>query len=781
VNHGDDTLTNIQQAEIRVVGVVQGIGFRPFIYAQAVNRDLHGYVLNTGNSAVRIVVEGEKKKIIEFIEAIENDKPHLAAIDSIQTIWKPAKDGFTDFQIRLSKNEKQAGGSVIPPDISVCPDCISDMNNAQSRHYQYPMTCCAICGPRYTTITDTPYDRERTTMNDFPLCADCDSEYNDPLNRRYNAQTICCPKCGPQFKILQSDGRRVEVSDPFVEAVKLLNEGAIIAIKGLGGIHLAVRASLSTEIARLRNLRQKPNKPLAIMSKSLDSIREYADVDETAEQLLTSWRRPIVVLKQRSPFPLAPNLAPKLDTIGVMLPYSGIYLRLFEGLQDIALVMTSANPVGLPTIIHATTFQERFMELADYFLTHNRTIHQRCDDSVIIPLFNQGLIIRRSRGYAPEPIDTADGGPPVLALGALEKNTGAIYHKRRIYLTQHIGDIDTIESLTYLQESIAHLQRLLRVSKFDAVACDLHPDFLTSQYGSELSNQHKVPLIRVQHHHAHLAALLADYKLPMEEDIVAICCDGAGYGPDNTIWGGEILVGNASHYTRAGFLEPHPMPGGDQAAKYPFRMLLGILSEKYPQDELRALFEEEAKIALPQGQTEYAVTLSQLTQKINTPFTSSTGRVLDALAALLKVSYKRTYEGEPAIQLESFANSGKLDSKLILDVPIDQEGKLKIIGTGVMVNQVLRQRRNHDGPDLALAAHHNLGKALAETAIGAANLHDIRKIGFSGGVAYNKILTRVIQSLVEKEGLQFLMHRNIPPGDAGTSAGQSLVARSMIQ
>ncbi len=774
-------MTDIQQAEIRVVGVVQGIGFRPFIYAQAVNRSLNGYVLNTGNSAVRIVVEGEKEKIIEFIESIENEKPYLAVIDSIQTIWKPTKEGFTDFQIRISKNEKQAGGSVIPPDISVCPDCIEDMNNPQSRHYQYPMTCCAICGPRYTTITDTPYDRERTTMNDFPLCADCDVEYNDPLNRRYNAQTICCPICGPQFKLLRSDGRRVEVSDPFVEAVKLLNEGAIIAIKGLGGIHLAVRASLSTEISRLRELRKKPNKPLAIMSKSLDDVREFAHVDEIAEQLLTSWRRPIVVLNQRRPFPLAQNLAPKLDTIGVMLPYSGIYLRLFEGLQDLALVMTSANPVGLPTIIHASTYQERFMELADYLLTHNRTIHQRCDDSVVIPLFNQGLIIRRSRGYAPEPIDTADGGPTVLALGALEKNTGAIYHKRRIYLTQHIGDIDTIESLTYLQESLAHLQRLLRVSNFEAVACDLHPDFLTSQYGLELSKNQKVPLIRVQHHHAHLAALLADHKIPSEEDIVAICCDGAGYGPDNTIWGGEILVGNASQYTRAGFLEPHPMPGGDQAAKYPFRMLLGILSKKYPQDELKALFEDEAKIALPQGQTEYAIILSQLTQRINTPFTSSTGRVLDSLAALLKISYKRTYEGEPAIQLEAFANSGKVNPKLRLEVPIDQEGKSKIIRTEVLVNQVLQKRKRYKGPDLALAAHHSLGQALAETAIGAANSNGIQKIGFSGGVAYNKILTRVIRSIVEKEGIQFLLHQSVPPGDAGTSAGQSLVSRSMIQ
>ena len=781
VKNGDDTVTNTQQAEIRVVGVVQGIGFRPFIYVQAIKQDLFGYVLNTGNSAVQIIVEGEKRNIIEFIESIENDKPYLAVIDSIQTIWRPSTGEYTEFEIRISRNEMKAGGSVIPPDISVCKECIDDMNNPKSRHYQYPMTCCAICGPRYTTVTDTPYDRERTTMNEFPLCSDCDSEYHNPIDRRYNAQTICCPTCGPQFLLLGSDGSSIDVSDPFVESVKLLNEGAIVAIKGLGGIHLAVRATLDEQVQRLRDLRKKPNKPLAIMSRDLNSVRQYATIDTVAEELLLSWRRPIVVLNQLEPFPLASNLAPNLDTIGVMLPYSGIYLRLFEGLQDLALVMTSANPVGLPTIIHASTFQQSFMKMADYFLTHNRIIHQRCDDSVIIPISNQGVIVRRSRGYAPEPIDTADGGPTIFSLGALEKNTGAIYHKKRIYLTQHIGDVDTYETLKYLQESLAHLQRLLRVSNFDAVACDMHPDFLTTQYGTELSAEHDIPLIQVQHHHAHLAALLADFKLPYNEEIVAICCDGAGYGPDNTIWGGEILTGNAHQYTRSAFLDPHPMPGGDLAAKFPFRMLLGILSKKYSQVELSTLFKKESKLGLPQGPSELNIVLSQIYQEINTPLTSSTGRVLDSLAALLKVSYQRTYEGEPAIHFEAFANKGKHQPEINLQIPIEQRQNTHVLKTGELVYQVLKKRERFRGPDLALAAHYSLGQALAALAIGAAKSHGINKIGFSGGVAYNKILIHTIRSAIEKEGLDFLMHRNIPPGDAGTSAGQSLVARSRIQ
>jgi hydrogenase maturation protein HypF len=774
-------MTNIQQAEIRVVGVVQGIGFRPFIYAQATQRNLLGYVLNTGNSAVLIVVEGKRKKILEFIESIERDKPYLAVIDSISTIWGTSTGKFTDFQIRISKDEHKAGGSVIPADIAVCEDCIRDMTNPQTRHYQYPMTCCAICGPRYTTITNTPYDRERTTMNEFPLCEDCTTEFDNPADRRYNAQTICCPICGPKFQLLESGGGPVTVDDVFIETVKLLNEGAIIAVKGLGGIHLAVRASLEEPTQRLRQIRKKPNKPLAIMSKNLKAIRQYAKVNQNVENLLTSWRRPIVVLDQKSPFPLSPLLAPGLDTIGVMLPYSGIYLRLFEGLDDLALVMTSGNPAGLPTLIHATTFQEQFMKMADYFLTHDRTIYQRCDDSVVIPIYDQALIVRRSRGYTPEPIDTADFGPPILALGALEKNTGAIYHKKRIYLTQHIGDIDTVETMQFLQESLTHLQQLLRVNTFDAIACDLHPDFLTTQYGEKLSGEHQIPLIRVQHHHAHLAALLADHQLPVDEEIVAICCDGAGYGPDETIWGGEILVGNARNYKRIGHLEQQLMPGGDLAARYPLRMLIGILSKHYSQDQLYEHFKGLAKHVLPQGTSELRIALKQAYQKINAPMTSSTGRVLDSLAALFKVCNKRSYEGEPAIRLESFANAGSAKSKIQLQIPKIRQGRLTILDTSSFIKQIIDLQSDFKDSDLAYAALRALGHALADLAIQSAQKQGISNIGFSGGVAYNKIITRMIRSTIEKQGLTFLIHNKVPPGDAGTSVGQAIVARSSIQ
>jgi hydrogenase maturation protein HypF len=442
--------------------------------------------------------------------------------------------------------------------------------------------------------------------------------------------------------------------------------------------------------------------------------------------------------------------------------------------------MTSANPAGLPTIIHATTFQDHFMSLADYFLTHNRTIYQRSDDSVVIPASSHGLIIRRSRGYTPEPINTANNGPPILALGALEKNTGAIYHKTRIYPTQHIGDVDTLETLRFLQESLTHLQELLRVKAFEAIACDLHPDFLTTRYGEDLAEEHQIPLIRVQHHHAHLAALLADHKLPIDEEIVAICSDGAGYGPDNTTWGGEILVGNAKQYTRAAYLKPQPMPGGDLAAQYPLRMLIGILATEYSKTELNDAFTDIATQALPQGNPELQTILKQVTQHLNTPLTSSTGRILDALASMLHLTFHRTYEGEPAIRLESYANRGNPIPQLNLEIPSIQTGQAQVLDTTMFVNKLFQHRHKYSGADLAHEAHVALGKAFGRTASEIAEAEGLRAIGFSGGVAFNRIITRTIRQVIEDRGFEFLTQRYVPPGDAGTSVGQGYAARGEL-
>jgi hydrogenase maturation protein HypF len=769
----------VQRAEIRVVGVVQGIGFRPFIYHQATKHKLVGYVLNTGNSAVKIVVEGTKTQINEFIKSIEREKPELSVIDKITTSWLTATGEYVEFSIQISRHEKESGGSITPADIAVCNECLADITDQRSRHYRYPFTCCAICGPRYTTIINTPYDRERTTMHEFPLCEDCLLEFHSPQYRRYNAQTICCPSCGPQFRLLDQKGTLLTVNNPFSEVVSLLNEGAIIAIKGLGGIHLAVSASSDTQVQRLRKLRLKPAKPLAIMAPNLRNTRMVAKVSKEAEKVLMSWKRPIVVLPKKSPFPLSKFLSPGLDTIGVMLPYSGIYQLLFDGLDDLALVMTSANPAGLPTLIHSTTFQKHFMQMADFFLTHNRTIHQRCDDSVIIPFNNHSLIVRRSRGFTPEPIETTFDGPPVLAVGALEKNTGACYLRKRIFLTQHIGDVDSLETLDFLKSSLQHLQKLLRIDKYNAVACDLHPDFLTTRFAESIVKDNDLPLARVQHHHSHLASLIIDNQLSGEEEIVAICCDGAGYGPDKTVWGGEILVGNAKAYERKAHLQAQKMPGGDLAAKYPLRMLVSILANQYSDEYLFDEFRELSASALPQGESELDVILRQLDREENCPITSSTGRVLDAISTLLGVCYKRTYEGEPAIRLEATANRGKSIKSLRFKTPTTTTGKTTIINTTDLLVHIYQNLHLYSQSDLALAAHQSLGKILGEVAIDVANREGLTNIGFSGGVAFNKILTKIIQEIVTENGIKFLTHHHVPPGDAGVSVGQAFVGRAI--
>jgi hydrogenase maturation protein HypF len=372
------------------------------------------------------------------------------------------------------------------------------------------------------------------------------------------------------------------------------------------------------------------------------------------------------------------------------------------------------------------------------------------------------------------------GGPPVLAVGALEKNTAAIYHGTRIFLTQHIGDVDGTDTLDFLQSSLGHLQRLLRVKAFSAIACDLHPDFLTTGFAEELSSRDAIPLVRVQHHHAHLAALLADHRLPPNERIAAICSDGAGYGTDGSIWGGEILVGNAAGYERRAQLRAHPMPGGDLAAEYPLRMLVGILARYYSTDEFQRHFADLARKQLPRKEEELNVALQQVAKRINTPLTSSTGRVLDAVSALLGVCSHRLYEGEPAIKLEAYAKRGQPNAAIKLNVPVTQEDGRLVIETGDLLLQVSQFRKRFKGPDIALAVHHALGEALARSAITIAQQEGIRKVGFTGGVAYNHILTRTILHLLQDNGLEPLLHNSVPPGDAGTSAGQALVARTEL-
>jgi len=764
------------RAFISISGLVQGIGFRPFIYRIAVRNGLRGYVRNLGDAGVEIDVEGERSSIEAFLVDLHEKKPPIVFYTKVDVGWLVAKAGYSEFNIDMSDLGKRAVKlSIIPPDITVCPDCLEEIFDPANRHHLYPFTCCAICGPRLTTITDLPYDRERTTMEIFPLCPDCGREYWDPLDRRFNAQTICCPTCGPRMTLYTTE-REVVEGDPLVNAARLLEEGSIFAIKGIGGIHLAVKTTDDDSILRLRERRRKPGKPFALMSEDIEAVEGFAHIGEKERELLTSYARPIVALKKRAPFPLSEYISPGLHTVGVMLPYSGIHQILFHYFNESALVMTSANYPGEPMFTSNDVAFGKLRGTVDYLLLHDRVIHARCDDSVVRIVDNAPLFLRRTRGYVPMPIDLPfTSERTVVSVGPDLTSTAALLKMNRCYLTQHLGDIESPEAVDFLEEAIRHLVKVLRGGRADAIACDLHPQFLSRSVAERLAEENDAQLVEVQHHHAHLASVMADNGLKPDTETVGIICDGYGYGSDGEAWGGEILVGGYNGFKRAGHVERQPMPGGDIASIRYGRMLQGILYGSMPDKDLRHLLTENYLDGYGQGEKEVDTVFSQLEKRIYTPWTASVGRLLDAVSCLLGVSNTRTYEGEGAMKLEAFATQGKPGSTS-LPVEIVEKGGSLVLKTTQMVKGVLDLLGETSKANLAYRFQADLSEGLAEMAVRTALSEGIKTVAFSGGVANNHMITETIRRRVETHGLKFLRHRKVPAGDGGISLGQAVVA-----
>lgn len=764
------------RAKIVCRGIVQGIGFRPFVYRTAIESNLTGYVRNQGDAGVLIFVEGEKEEIRIFISKLKEKKPYLAKYEDFQVTWMKYEEEFISFSIIKSSESKIGGISYLPPDISICENCLDDMKNTQDSRYKYPFTSCAICGPRYTTITSLPYDRPNTTMRDFPLCKDCLNEYQNPLDRRYHAQTTCCRKCGPKVVLYNKEGDKISTSNIYQKLAALIEEGKTIAIKGIGGTHLACSATLDDTILRLRTKKGKrKNKPFALMAKDLKSIKTFAVVNEQEKILLQSFRKPIVLLKKKHPFPLSSLISPKLFNVGAMLPYSGIHSLLLDNIKDPAIILTSANPTNLPMYIKNKVILKSAQELADYILLHNRRIIQRADDSVIRLTNEKPLLIRRSRGWVPEPINLPFNleGEIGLGVGPLLTSTGAIAIEDRCFPTQYIGNVNTLETLDFLESSIEHLKRLLGISRFSSIGRDLHPNYLSNELATKYAQKNGVVTTCIQHHFAHAISLMIDNKLPIDEEIISIVCDGVGYGDDGKIWGGEILHTSYKNYTRVGHLEEQPMIGGDRATYYPIRMVAGILSKVLDLDELEQILSNDYINALPGGADEIQVLLVQLEKKINLSQTTSTGRILAALSSLLHASYERTYEGEPAIVLEALASKGLMD-KVKFDLPFS---KNNIINTTALIQQsYIKLSEGYNPSDIALSAHLELADQFANIAIDYAKENSIKKIGFSGGVAYNQFITKRLARRINDSNLEFLYHKSLPCGDGGISAGQAVFA-----
>jgi len=603
-------------------------------------------------------------------------------------------------------------------------------------------------------------------MHKFKMCSKCRMEYTNPLDRRFHAQTIACPECGPKVFLVDKAGVQIESKDPIREAGKLLEEGFIIAIKGNGGFHIATATTKSEPIIKLRKAKHRSQKPFAIMARNLETVKSFAIVSDEEEKILTSSIKPIVLLKKSKDYYLSDLISPGLHTIGVMLPYTGLHEMLFDDVKEPAFVMTSANFPNEPIIIENSVAYKKLKNLVDYFLFHDRDIAQRCDDSVLRVVNGNQFLIRRSRGYSPSPIQlNFKSKNCIVGLGAEENVTICILIEDKAYTSQYIGDVETIESYEFLKETTFHMLNLLN-SKIDIVACDLHPKFLTTNFAKELANEYNCKFIQVQHHHAHLTSLMAENEL---DEIVGIVCDGLGYGLNGEIWGGEILYCNKNEFKRIGHLQEQPMIGGDLATRYPLRMAIGILHDVVDISEWAFSNAE----FFPYGAKEVELILKQIKNK-NYLKTSSCGRVLDAISALLGICYERTYEGEPAMKLESIAYYGNDVLKLKPKI------KGNVIDTTFLLENIFESIKKFKVQDLAYSAQEYIAKSLAQLAIEEANRLGVDTIGFSGGVAYNEHITSIIQRLVRKNNLKFICHKQVPPGDGGVSLGQAVIANHSL-
>jgi len=752
------------RAKVRVTGIVQGVGFRPFIYRIAAKNGLKGYVRNKGDAGVEILLEGREGDIKKFLKDLGEKKPPLAQIHDVMIKKLKGKDEHEKFTIYKSSMEAELSGSVIPPDIAICNECLKELREPKDQRHEYFFITCTDCGPRCTIIERLPYDRENTTMQDFTMCTFCQSEYADPLNRRFHAQTVACPKCGPKAYLTTQKGELIEHIEPIREAGKLLSEGFIVAIKGYGGFHVATSTTKDEPLVRLRKVKHRSQKPFAIMARSLEATKTFAEVSEREAELLTSYSRPIALLNKSSAYYLSDLIAPGLHNVGVMLPYTGLHYMLFDEADDPAFVMTSANPPNQPIINDNDEALQKLGDTVDYFLFHNRQIAHRCDDSVVRLHDRKLVFIRRSRGYAPAPIMLKEKAKRcVLGLGGEQNNTACVLLGNKAFVSQHIGDVENVETRDFLENAAKHLIRLTN-SRVETVACDLHPKFTTTKLAHDLAEENDWQLVRVQHHYAHIAALMAEHDV---KEIVGICCDGYGYGINGEAWGGEIILRtrDSSSFKRVAHLERQPLIGGDLATRHPLRMAAGVLYKKVNVEGWLL----QNKEYFPHGESEIQIVLHQLEKGQNVIDTTSCGRVLDAVSAVLGICFERTYEGEPAMKLESAAIKGKDALKL---QPIIKSSTLD---TTEMLLEVFENRQKRSKADLAYSAHAYLVRGLAALAIEKALENNIKTVGFSGGAACNEIMALTMRKIVEAAGLRFLVHKAVPPGDGGLSFGQAVV------
>ena len=787
---------SLKAASISVRGIVQGVGFRPFVYGLAVKHNLKGWVYNTSED-VRIEVEAEAEAIKQFEQELRTKAPPLAHIENI-TVEYHRPVGYENFEIRQSQAQR-GKYQLISPDIATCQACLDELLNPEDRRYRYPFTNCTNCGPRFTIIEGMPYDRPKTTMRYFQMCPQCQAEYDNPLDRRFHAQPNACPKCGPRVQLIDNQGKLTNKSNPIAAASQLLKEGKIVAIKGLGGFLLACDATNDAAVKTLRQRKNRPSKPLAIMVSTVEEAKRHCYVLPEEEKLLTSPQSPIVLMIRREGSSVSREVAPNLWFLGVMLPYTPLHHIL---LRDTGrpLVMTSGNLSEEPIARDNDEALRRLSGIADYFLVHNRDIYSRYDDSVAVVERGTSQLVRRARSYAPYPVHLLFKTRQVLGCGAEEKNTFCLTKDNYAFVSQHIGDMENMETLEHYDSTISLYKRLFHIEP-EIVAHDLHPDYLAAKYARELGES-GIKLVPVQHHHAHIASCMADNGL--ESPVIGVAFDGTGMGADGNIWGGEFLVADYRNFRRAGHLEYLPLPGGDAAIKRPYRTAIAYVLTLLGEDALNdviaasrsnvfaspdAIGAKQSQIASVRGVSEVEIDVikRQIERKVNSPLTSSVGRLFDAISALLGIRGAIDYEGQAAVELEMAAYSGviamSVSDKVISHAQghypyriVEREGIRIVLLKDLLAGVIEDLHRGTSEGTISVKFHNTVAQMTNEMCQLIANETGITQVALSGGVFQNRLLLRKSINLLENSGFQVFTHRQVPCNDGGISLGQAVIA-----
>ncbi len=754
----------IKRMRYHFSGIVQGVGFRPFIYRIATRHSLAGFVQNRSDGVI-VEVEGPEESIASFIAGVNEELPPLADVSDISRKEIAVRN---DKVFRISESETGGLGKVhITPDIATCGECFKELFDPEDRRFRYPFINCTNCGPRLTIIKDIPYDRINTSMSCFPMCPLCQSEYENPVDRRFHAEPNACPACGPSLELLDKAGNALSEKDPIRKTIALLLEGYVVAIKGLGGFHLAVDAANDEAVKRLRSRKFREEKPLAIMVKDIDVAARISRIGKEEDALLKSPQRPIVLAGKRESDMVSPAVAPGVSDLGIMLPYTPLHHMLLEKHFQ-ALIMTSANQVDEPICIANREAIKRLKGIADYFLVHNRDILVRCDDSIATVSAGKKRMLRRSRGFAPKPVTLKKSYPEILALGPQMKTTLCILKGNFAFLSPHIGDMETPEARDFYRESLTLMQKIAEC-KPDIIACDLHPAYYTTKLAEDLPSSR---IIRVQHHHAHIVSAMAENGI--EGEVIGLAMDGTGYGLDGTVWGGEFLVADEANFIRIGHIMNYLLPGGEKAIREPWRIAVSLFKEAYGNN-----WPDVAERLNIGPKKNYYETMERvMTHRFNSPVTSSLGRLFDGIAAILGIRQNVTFEGQAAMELEAAAKS---KAGIILPFDIPETDNVFCLDFTPMIRKIVDEiMAGRSRAEVAYSFHLTLSVAFCGVAEAIRRRTGLNRVVLSGGCFQNRILTEKTIAGLEKAGFDIFFHDVLPTNDGCISLGQAVCAGAQV-